>query len=212
MKKGKMTSQDMRENLESMSDIMFRQMDLTGEIVDSLAGTAQRFLSSLTAGQSSCCDIPEPCWMPKYLGEYHCKLCPDSTGVIEITVTNTDFQPRNFTVAAAGPDAGRVSLSPNSFALGPKERLTVRAKFDAKVDDTVHCAEFEALIWVVGCNSHFLRWTVEVGKSERACCYHVEVFDQPDYQHHWYDHFYCFRPCYGRSGRTGKVASGKDTG
>ncbi len=203
----------MRDNLDSMSEMLSRQMDLTGEIVDSLAGTAQRFLSSLTAGQSSnCCDIPEPCWMPKDLGEYHCKLCAGSTGIMEITVTNTDFRPRNFTVAAAGPDAARVKLTPNSFTLGAKERLTVPAEFDTRLDDKVNCASFEALIWVVGCNSHFLRWTLDVGKSERACCHHVEVFDQPDYQHHWYDHFYCVRPCYGRSGRGGNVAAGKDTG
>lgn len=209
MKKSKMTSQDMRQALGSMSDMVFQQMDLTGELVDNLADTAQRFLSSLTSGQSSsCCDIPEPCWMPKDLGEYHCQLCAGSTGIFEIRITNTDFRPRNFTLAAAGPDAARLKLTPNSFTLGPKERRTVRAEFDTKLDDNVHCAEFEALIWIVGCNSHYLRWTIDVGKSERACCHHVEVFDQPDYEHHWYDHFYCVRPCYGRSVRPGTGIKG----
>ncbi|GFE48899.1 hypothetical protein So717_06520 [Roseobacter cerasinus] len=209
MTKSKMTMRDVRQSMDSMSDMMVRQMDLTGELVDSLAGTAQRFLSTLSAGQSSnCCDIPEPCWMPKDLGEVHCQLCAGSTGIVEIRITNTDFRPRNFTLAAAGPDAGRVKLTPNSFALGPKERRTVRAQFDTKLDDGVHCAEFEALIWVVGCNSHYLRWTIEVGKTERACCHHVEVFDQPDYEHHWYDHFYCVRPCYGRSVRPGSGIKG----
>ncbi|WP_299508031.1 hypothetical protein [uncultured Roseobacter sp.] len=211
MKQRKSISKDMRDTVDSMSDVMARQMDLTGDIIDGLADTAQRFLSSLTAGQSSnCCDIPEPCWMPKDLGEYHCKLCAGSTGIMEIRITNTDFRPRNFTLAAAGPDAGRITLSPNSFTLGPKERRTVRAEFDTRLDDTVHCADFEALIWVVGCNSHYLRWTVEVGKAERPCCHHVEVFDQPDYEHHWYDHFYCVRPCYGKSTRPG--TAGKSDG
>ncbi|MFA3919973.1 hypothetical protein [Ruegeria hyattellae] len=209
-KKHKDTAQEMCDTMDTMSDMMLRQLDLTGEIVDSLAGTAQRFLSSLTQGQSrNCCERPEPCWMPKDLGEYHCDLCPGSTGIIEIRVTNTDFRPRNFTAVAAGPDAGRVKLSPNSFTLGPKERRTIRAEFDTKLDDTVHCAEFEALIWIVGCHSHYLRWTVDVGKTARACCHHVEVFDQPDYEHHWYDHFYCVRPCYGRSTRS--TTPGKDT-
>ncbi len=209
MKKSKTMTRDIRESMDTMSDMMVRQMDLTGELVDSLADTAQRFLSALSAGQSSnCCDIPEPCWMPKDLGELHCQLCAGSTGLVEIRITNTDFRPRNFTLAAAGPDAGRVKITPNSFTLGPKERRTVRAEFDAKLDDGVHCADFEALIWVVGCNSHYLRWTVEVGKTERACCHHVEVFDQPDYEHHWYDHFYCVRPCYGRSVRPGSSIKG----
>lgn len=210
MKYSKSAKQDVRETMDSMYDMMSRQMDLTGEIVDSLAGTAQRYMSALSAGQSAnCCDIPEPCWMPKDLGEYHCQLCAGTPGIMEIRVTNTDFRPRNFTVAAAGPDATRVKLTPNSFSLGSKERLTVRAEFDTRLDDKTSCASFEALIWVVGCNSHFLRWSLDVGKNERSCCHHVEVYDQPDYQHHWYDHFYCVRPCYGR---TGKAASGKDAG
>lgn len=202
MKPGKKMSQDMRDTMDTLSDAMTRQMDLTGDIVDSLAESTQRFLARLSEGApSNTCKIPEPCWMPHDLGEYHCKLCPGSSGTIEILITNTDFRARNFNLAAAGPDAGRISISPSSFNLGPKERRKVIAKIDTKLDDDVHCAEFEALIWVIGCNSYYLRWNVEVGKAERACCHHVEVFDQPDYEHHWYDHFYCVRPCFGRSSR-----------
>ncbi|WP_298918680.1 hypothetical protein [uncultured Roseobacter sp.] len=210
MTKRKSAATDVRQTMDAMSDVLSRQLDLSGDIVDSLADSARRFLSGLSqnVGPGSC-EIPEPCWMPHDLGEYHCDLCKGSSGTMEIRITNTDYRARNFTIVAAGPDAGRVSLTPNSFSLGPKERRTVTARFDAALDDTVHCAELEALIWVMGCNSHFLRWTIDVGKSERACCHHVDVFDQPDYVHHWYDHFYCVRPCFGKTARP--VPGAKDT-
>lgn len=207
MTKRKSGTQEMRQTMDTLSDALSRQMDLSGDIVSSLAQTTRRFLSTLApkTGAGSC-DIPEPCWMPQDLGEYHCALCPGSAGTMDIRVTNTDFKARSFTVAAAGADAGRISLTPNSFTLGPKERRTIKARFDTTLDDKSKCDAFEALIWVVGCNSHYLRWTIDVGTSERPCCHHVEVHDQPDYVHHWYDHFYCTRRCFGEPSRlpTGK--------
>jgi hypothetical protein len=186
----------------SMSETMREQMDLTGRIVDDVAEISgqfvRTFLSELAGPKTpTCCDIPEPCWMPADLGEIHCELCPGGRGTLTIRVTNTDFRQRKFEVVSAGPDAGRVRIAPASFNLGPKERRTVQATFDAKLDEGVDCAELEALIWVFGCRNHYLRWTIEVGKRESACCHAIEVRDQPDYEHHWYDHFYCFRQCYG---------------
>jgi len=53
----------------------------------------------------------------------------------------------------------------------------------------------ELLIWVRGCRLYFLRWTVTVGLIGASSCYEVDVKDCPDLVHHWYDHFYCPRPC-----------------
>lgn len=189
-----------RDMMDDMGDTIVRQMDLAGEVADGLADFAGQVVTGLLRRlpkSKGCCDIPEPCWMPEDLGEIHCELCPGGKGALRIVVTNTDFRARDFQIASAGPDAGRVSFSPGSFSLDPKERRTIQATFDAKLDDKTNCAEFEALVWIIGCRAHFLRWSVDVGKRDAGCCHEVEVFDQPDYVHHWYDHFYCFRECYG---------------
>ena len=60
---------------------------------------------------------------------------PAARGRLTLRVTNADFRPRSFEVVAAGADAGRVGIAPASFTLGPKERRTVEATFDAKLDD-----------------------------------------------------------------------------
>lgn len=186
----------------TLSETMRDQMDLTGRIVEDLAEVSgqfvRSFLSELAGPKTrTCCDVPEPCWMPVDLGDIHCELCVGGRGQLTIRVSNTDFRQRSFQVVSAGPDAGRVTIATSSFSLGPKERRTVTATFDASLGDRGDCAEFEALVWVFGCRNHYLRWTVDVGHHERSCCHEVEVRDQPDYEHHWYDHFYCMRPCFG---------------
>jgi hypothetical protein len=55
--------------------------------------------------------------------------------------------------------------------------------------------EYEVLLWVRGCQNHYLRWTLKVANRGASCCHEVEVEDCPDLIHHWYDHFYCERPC-----------------
>jgi hypothetical protein len=53
----------------------------------------------------------------------------------------------------------------------------------------------ELLMWVRGCRLYFLRWTVVVASIGADSFYEVDVRDCPDPVHHWYDHFYCPRPC-----------------
>jgi hypothetical protein len=80
------------------------------------------------------------------------------------------------------------------------ERGVVHATFTAPSSGAKD--HYEAVIWVVGCRAHYVRW--EIALSERkekccadGCCHHVSIHDQPDYVVHWYDHFYCARPCMG---------------
>ena len=62
----------------------------------------------------------------------------------------------------------------------------------------------EVLLWVVGCNTHYLRWIVEPADGISSSCHEVEIDDCPDFVHHWYDHFYCDRPCFaGKAGSPG---------
>lgn len=143
----------------------------------------------------SCCDIPEPCWMPVPLGDIESFACPGATSVVRLVITNCDRIPHSYSIWAKGADAGLVDLQPTSLSLGPKERGQVLATLKIPAD-AKDGQEFEALLWVRGCKEHFLRWTVEVGTRGGDCCHEVEVEDCPDLIHHWYDHFYCARPCY----------------
>jgi hypothetical protein len=59
--------------------------------------------------------------------------------------------------------------------------------------------EREVLVWVRGCHDHYLRWTVTVSTQRGWSDDDVHVEDCPDYVHHWYDHFYCDRPCVHKS-------------
>ena len=50
-------------------------------------------------------------------------------------------------------------------------------------------------VWVRGCKTYVLRWTVETTCTWESCCQDVRIEDCPDLVHHWYDHFYCDRGC-----------------
>jgi hypothetical protein len=141
----------------------------------------------------TCCDIPDPCWMPKSLGEITCQLTAGSTGQVKLIVTNNDFRAHTAIAQSAGKDAGLVQFTSSQVALGPKERTTITAQFTAPQD----AGTYEFLIWVSVCSDHYLRVTVTVGDTDNACCYQVTVDDNPNYVVHWYDHFYCPRPCPG---------------
>jgi hypothetical protein len=50
-------------------------------------------------------------------------------------------------------------------------------------------------VWIHGCVEHAVRWTVRVAGRGGDSCNELDIDDCPDYVHHWYDHFYCARPC-----------------
>ena len=57
----------------------------------------------------------------------------------------------------------------------------------------------KSLVWIRGCKDYFIRWTVVTAASGVSCCAtELELEDCPDLIHHWYDHFYCQRPCPNR--------------
>jgi hypothetical protein len=51
------------------------------------------------------------------------------------------------------------------------------------------------IVWIDGCQRHYLRWTIVSTCAAQDCCAEVAVEDGPDLIHHWYDHFYCQRDC-----------------
>lgn len=192
-----------------------------GELIAAQLGLGKELLKAFIAGGniladgakgmslpqgSSCCDIPDPCWMPRSLGEIKCNLAPGAEGEVCIDIVNEDFRAHSYEIKPAGQDAGAVQIDQKdrSFNLGPKERRTVSVrvivpKTDRDPDRRESCCEcddLDLLIWVRGCAEHYLRWIIcRDEKAKKPCCHCVCVEDAPDYELHWYDHFHVMRPC-----------------
>jgi hypothetical protein len=210
-----MSTRSQRASLGGVPDALMQLLDaqlrLGADLFESLTGRAAptlgdvargaRELGGLAGGRAAgcapsrgACAIPPPCWMPQPLGECTSHVSPCRTACVRLVVTNCDRVRRTIAVEAAGAGAARVTVSPSSLALGPQERATVSACV-AVPDDAKLGERIETLLWVRGCREHYLRWTVSVGTAGLSSCHEVEVCDCPDLLHHWYDHFYCARPC-----------------
>jgi len=142
------------------------------------------------------CDIPPPCWMPRNLGNVTSHVCPGGTATLRVRVSNCSPIKREIRLTPAGKaeGIGSVTVQPPLISLDAME--TGVFVVSMPVEATAGFGqEFEVLLWVRGCLDHYLRWTVRVDKRGTDCCHEIEVDDCPDYVHHWYDHFYCERPC-----------------
>jgi len=148
-------------------------------------------LEGLKLHRSRCgCEIPPPCWMPRELPPVCSHVCAGATANLRLRITNGGVEARTISVEA---DVG-ASVNPASLQLGPMQRGSVTVTFTVPASACDRdCTEI--LIWVNGCNRFYLRWTVCVSRRGCDSCHEVEVGDCPDYIHHWYDHFYCPRPC-----------------
>ena len=204
------TTRPLSETIDAFSDFVEQSTRLSMDLLESLSASSTSMLSQMMspatmrslmpkmttmmmprAGGS--CQIPPPCWAPQPIGDVACHVCPGGTATIRLRVTNCGVTKRDIKVEAAGKTPG-VTVTPPNLALGPLERDFVTASVPVPADAaTGH--EYEILLWVHGCQDHYLRWTVKVASRGASCCHEVEVEDCPDLIHHWYDHFYCERPC-----------------
>jgi hypothetical protein len=190
-----------------LKDILNAQLLLTKEAARLGGGVARAMMDGLGGAKlcslrpkRSCCHIPEPCWMPKSLGEVRCKLRAGDSGEICLSITNLDYRSHQYSVQAAGKDAGLVDISQAQFQLGPKERVcvavTMKVPLVAEQDDQPCCCDqMDVLIWVNGCRNHYLRWVVQTTDRAKCCRHQVCVNDSVDYELHWYDHFFIKRQC-----------------
>lgn len=143
-----------------------------------------------------CCDIPPPCWVPEELPPVHSHVCAGATAVLRFQVTNTGMHPRVIRVTANKA----VTIEPPVLNLGPLERGWISVSYSvAATSNDGECTDL--LLFVQGCNRFYLRWNIRTSKRGCACCHEVDVEDGPDLIHHWYDHFYCQRPCQTDLGR-----------
>ncbi len=178
--------------LESMSTSSISVMNrmLSMPAVGDLVPTLKTMAAPLSSSQ---CKIPPPCWAPQTMGEVACHICPGGTATVRLRLTNCGATTRDFQFEATGKTPG-VTVTPSSMSLGPMEQDFISASVSVPANAATG-QEYEALLWVHGCQDHYLRWTVKVASRGASCCHEVEVQDCPDLIHHWYDHFYCERPC-----------------
>jgi hypothetical protein len=175
--------------------------DAAKAITDLIAPGAKKGMELLgsiklpSRGCSCGCEIPPPCWMPQPLGDFTSEACPGSKAVLRLAITNCGMTKRTITVSATN---AAVKVEPASLPLGPMEDGVIVVSWDVPAGATKGQTQ-KSIVWIHGCNEHFLRWTVEVAASGATCAAtEVELEDCPDLIHHWYDHFYCERPCRNR--------------
>jgi hypothetical protein len=184
-------SSSVKEMTKTMTDLM----DLLQSFSKSGADLTSRFISQMAQTlklpkMDACCNIPPACWMPKGLGEVTSHVCPGGTATLRLCVTNCGLGTQ--TITAKGDPVATVD--PASIQLRPMQRgcLTVSYTVPPSSND---CQPIEILVWLHGCKSYYLRWTVQTSHRGCECCHEIEVEDCPDLIHHWYDHFYCQRSC-----------------
>ena len=163
-------------------------MPSLGSMMPSIGGS-----KSKTKSTHACsCAIPPACWLPLDAGDCETSACPGATATLRIRVFNCGVMPRDITLEAAGSPSG-ITVNPSNLNLGPLDEGTSLITFSVPPNADEH-KEFKFLIWVRGCKTHYVRWTVVVGDGD-CRCRTITIDDCPETVHHWYDHFYCDHPC-----------------
>jgi hypothetical protein len=186
---------------KAISGTIAKLLQAPTSMAAALAGT----LSQRTF--ASGCDIPAPCWEPRHAGTCAFEMTPGGTASIRVRVSNCGWSRQVVAITALGKMAGWMTLSPTALFLDPQETdtLTVTLHLPQTVQPGQH---FSAPVIIRGCIDHFVRVEISVGEcsGNRSC--DVMVKDCADNIHHWYDHFYCARPC--RNVRTPGAGGVKD--
>jgi hypothetical protein len=157
--------------------------------LSAMARTATRTAQRRMTG-GGCCDVPPPCWMPRLLDDVVTCAPACRTARLTLVITNCGATRRVVTIAATGG----VKVEPASATLPPYGRQTVSLSIDVP-QGAAEGSTIESVVVVRGCHEWVQRWTVRVREGAADPALSVAIDDCPDYRHHWYDHFYCARPC-----------------
>jgi hypothetical protein len=209
MKETSSGTRPLEEMAAAFSDLFEQGLNTGMDFLRSLSGTGMSMTRGMTAMGTSCmprfqmparcCDVPAPCWMPVELGDLTTHVCAGGTATLRVQVTNCGLSTRTIRIEAKG-DLASVNVNPTTLSVDSMAHRVSVVSIAVPADAS--CGqEFEELVWVHGCREHFLRWTIKVARRGADCCHEIEVSDCPDLIHHWYDHFYCDRPCPDRNAR-----------
>lgn len=162
-------------------------LKLPTQLAEAVAGEA---MSRTASG----CEIPPPCWEPKHAGTCHLSLVPGNKALLRLHVMNCGWTRQVVSITGLGKLAGWMSFTPTTLLLDPQERATfivsVQAPEWAKPGERL-----SGPVLVRGCRDHFVRVEIEIGDCTTGTCCDITINDCADQVHHWYDHFYCRRPC-----------------
>lgn len=169
-----------------------------GDLLDQGTSLGMGLLESIKLplpSRSGCsCEIPPPCWAPQPAGDRTTRACPGDKATLRLHITNCGASSRKISVDVTDKS---VEVQPASVTVAPLEEETVVVSMN--VPATANEGEkYKTIVWVHGCYLHYVRWTVEVSGKGATCFDDVDIEDCPDLVHHWYDHFYCERPCFDR--------------
>jgi hypothetical protein len=182
------------QGMNAGMDLLRSLGDVGASMTQGIASAGRSRMPRLQAER--CCHVPPPCWMPIDMGELTTHVCAGATATLRVQVTNCGASTRSIRIEAKG-DVASVTVSPNTLKLDSMAQGTSVISITVPAD-AASGQEFEELVWVHGCRKHFLRWKVKVARRGADCCHEIDVCDCPDLVHHWYDHFYCDRPCADR--------------
>ncbi len=140
------------------------------------------------------CEIPPPCWEPRLVATCTLELAPSSTGLIRIHVSNCGWTRQVASVTALGRLAGSLTMQPTALSIDPQDR----ARFVVTVHPPKGLKPGQSLSGVVlmrGCKDYAIRVEIKISDCPGTTTCDVSIDDCPDHVHHWYEHFYCPRPC-----------------
>jgi hypothetical protein len=180
--------------VDQIADLVERSLSAGTSMLDSLARNPMLSgMQTRMPRMAGCsCDIPPPCWMPREHGPVTTHVCAGGTATLRLRVTNCSIEASRIEIEATG--GADVRFDPSTLSLSPLEKGTVAVTLATRADEAAR-TEHEALVWIRGCVDHVVRWTVRISSRGGDTCHELEIEDCPDYVHHWYDHFYCARPC-----------------
>jgi hypothetical protein len=167
--------------------------EVLGAVIEAVPPELTTMARTATLGatrRAGCCDVPPPCWMPRLLDDVVTRAPACRTARLTLVVTNCGPTRRTVRIQATGA----VKVDPPSVTLDAYGRQTVALSIDVP-QDAADGSAIETVVRVRGCHEWVLRWTVRVREGAADPAPSVAIDDCPDYRHHWYDHFYCVRPC-----------------
>lgn len=174
-----------------------RRSALEGAVVQALAVPARiaaGLAEALAERRDAVCAVPPPCWNPKPAGQCALALAPGSTAAIRVHVLNCGWTPRIVRITAPGRLAAWLDFEPSALVVDPQERRTFRVTARMPIGEKPN-GPMSGVVLVRGCIDHYIRVDIAVGKTECRPGCDIVINDCVDQVHHWYEHFYCPRPC-----------------
>lgn len=145
--------------------------------------------------------IPPPCWVPVHLHDRATHVHAGGTDTLRIHITNLGHEDQTYEISTNTP---AVIPSMPAIHLGPLEHADIVLDYPV-ASGAPHGPLAPVVVTVKGCKTYRLRWLVHVApRLKKHASLHrvsihdqadVDIHDQPDFQHHWYDHFYTEHGC-----------------